>query len=261
MYLKFLHFSRNQARIIKETFLLLGFSDTIRYCGAAVLGKRKIKLTIHGESVWVRPGTSDLAVASLSLGEEFSELSKFLEDEFNGVIVDAGAYIGTAALKFRRLFPYATIVCIEPSSDNFEILRQNLHGIDGCTLIKAALAVESGIEIELKNRGTGNWGFTIVAAPEDNPDAVNVEIVSTISLNEIADRFPESSIELLKLDIEGGEKILFEKASSDLGSVRLIFVELHDRIANGCTSAFYRFSRDREIISFGGEKFLSISKD
>ena len=72
--------------------------------------------------------------------------------------------------------------------------------------------------------------------------------------------FPQKPLRLIKLDIEGGEKALFETAASGLTSVDFVFAELHDRILPGCTAAFAAFSQDRFVFNFGGEKFLSAAR-
>ena len=44
----------------------------------------------------------------------------------------------------------------------------------------------------------------------------------------------------MKIDIEGGEKELFEHAVGWIGRVDVLAVEMHDRICPGCTEAFER---------------------
>lgn len=199
-------------------------------------------------------------VASESLGPEFEEIRTYLPEGFDGVIVDAGAYIGSVALKLSNMYPNAKIVCVEAAAQNFTMLQQNVAQNPGIDTIKAALAVRSGITLELKDPGRGHWGFTTVTSPEHGTDLVSVEKVDTISLADIRRKYPDRPIGLVKLDIEGGEKALFEEESIELSQVPLVFVELHDHIVRGCTAAFNHYSRNREIVNFGGEKFLSHSR-
>ena len=63
------------------------------------------------------------------------------------------------------------------------------------------------------------------------------------------------------MDIEGGELDLLKNDSKSLDKIPIIFIELHDRIVNGCTKEFMAFSKKRLVIKSGGEKFLSISRD
>ena len=49
-------------------------------------------------------------------------------------------------------------------------------------------------------------------------------------------------IDFIKLDIEGAEKLIFEDSKSRevLCNATCLFVELHDRYEDGCTTAFER---------------------
>lgn len=230
-----------------------------RWSGFAARQER-IPVTIRGHNIIVRRGAPDLKVAIASLGPEYNSLARILPRDFDGIVVDAGAYIGTAGLSFARLYPQATIVCIEPSTENHEILLENTRSNPNIVPIKAALAVEGRSRIKLRNRGTGQWGFTVVQSPLDRPEAPEIEEVDLVSLEEIQERFPGKSIGILKLDIEGGEKDLFTSGSELLASVPAIVVELHDRIREGCSTAFAEFSKDRWIVVGSGEKFLSLRR-
>lgn len=218
---------------------------------------RAVQIVWKGTALTVRAGSPDLDVAVASLGPEFEPLRETFDPDFDGLIVDAGGYIGTAALALAQIFPRAQIVTVEPSSDNFHILSENIRSATNIFPIKAALVASTRGHTALSNRGTGQWGYTIV----DNvcgPVLDEIEEVETITLEEIQAEFDDQPVGLLKLDIEGGEKELFEKAAPVLTEVYAIFVELHDRILPGCEAAFLAFSKDRIQLNFGGEKYLSV---
>lgn len=100
-------------------------------------------------------------------------------------------------------------------------------------------------------------GVTAIKTPKDAPNSCITETVNTVTINDIFHRYPNRKIGLIKLDIEGGEKVLFEEAARELSKIPLIFVELHDRIVDGCTEAFERHAEDRNVVKFHGEKYLS----
>lgn len=250
---------RRQLNKVTGAGARLGLVDTLRYSAATALGRPTVHVKINDVPLWIRPRSPDLHVASLSLDDEFEHLAHHLHRDFDGVIVDAGSYIGSAAIKLSRMYPKAQILCVEPASENFALLSRNTAGHPNIQIVNAALTAVSDGPLVLRDRGTGQWGFTTIAAPQDNPDAAHIEEVDTVSISDIAAMFPGRDIGLIKLDIEGGEKRLFSHGCPDLAQVPLVFVELHDRIVEGCTQSFEAFSRDREIVSFGGEKFLSIA--
>jgi len=216
------------------------------------------RFKIAGHEVWVRPGTPDLRVAVKSLGDEYLPLSRMLPADYDGLIVDAGGYIGTAALKLNELFPNATIVSIEPSDENFDVLVKNTRDRRNIHCVNAALGVPGSGKRRLANRGTGEWGFTIVDNPRDNASPQFMGLVETVSLCDLCERFGFASIGVLKLDIEGAEKELFIHDAHGLSKIPIIFVELHDRIVKGCSTAFFDFSARRWVVRTAGEKYLSV---
>lgn len=236
----------------------IGFKASIRLF---VLGRfgfsRPVQIVWKGTPLTVRAGSPDLDVAVASLGPEFEPLRSVLAPDFDGLIVDAGGYIGTAALALARLFPRAEIVTIEPSSDNYRILSENIRTVPNIVPVEAALVARPQGPAALLNRGTGQWGYTIVNNRNESMTE-EIESVETITLEEIRAEFGNRPIGLLKLDIEGAEKDLFERDAETLEDVYAIFVELHDRILPGCDAAFLAFSKHRVRRNFGGEKYLSI---
>jgi hypothetical protein len=103
-------------------------------------------------------------------------------------------------------------------------------------------------------------GYTVVNEPIDSPNATLIKEFPSITLHQITQKYG-SDIGVLKFDIEGGEHNIFSEGAPGLARIPVIFAELHDRIAFGCTSLFEDFSRDRHVDRFGGEKHISVSRD
>lgn len=243
----------------KKLIINLGFRQYIKYA----VSKRfsEVRLIISDHEIYVRKGTPDILVALLSLNEEFESLRYLLPKNFRGLIIDAGAYIGTASISLHKLFPCSKIIAIEPSSDNLKVLKKNLVGHENIEIIQAALTSESNEFISLKNRFTGNWGFTVVNKPADNPDAEILEEVRTITLEDILKSNNANEIGILKIDIEGGELDLLENSKKDLEKSNIVIAELHERIAPTVTKKFLEFSKGRVLIKNPfEEKYLSIKK-
>ena len=69
-------------------------------------------------------------------------LSDLYPRAVEGVIIDAGGYIGTAALTLSELFHKAHILFIEASSANFELLKRNVANSPNIQPIRAALVAD-----------------------------------------------------------------------------------------------------------------------
>lgn len=219
-----------------------------------------IRVQINGRHLSIRARTTDLSVAIDSLSGEYDPLERLLPKSFDGLIVDAGAYIGTASIRLAEMYPHSTLVAIEPSSFNFAVLSENTRNYSSIRLEKAALSDVAGMSVELRDTSSREWGFTIVSdGPSENARSLSIETVTTISLAEIEKKYSKK-IGLLKLDIEGQEKRLFENADAVLAAVPVVFVELHERNVPGCEEAFRSFSQRREVRKHKGEKLLSLLK-
>lgn len=219
----------------------------------------EVKLTVHDQEIIVRARTPDLDVAMATLGGEFRLISRIFDRDYDGNIVDAGGYIGTSAIALAQYYPKAKITVVEPSSRNLDILKKNVRKFENINVVHGALTVGDEPELLLKDRGTGEWGFTLVTKPQDRHEAQNVEKVKCYRIDALG--VEAKDIGILKLDIEGGEKDLFDRDREALAEIPAIIAELHDRILDGCSAAFFGFSANRWVIDNGGEKYISLRRN
>jgi FkbM family methyltransferase len=215
---------------------------------------------IRGTPVQVRRGTPDHEVAAMSLGGEFDALHQFLPEPRFNLIIDAGGYIGTAAIALSKLYPTCKVVTLEPSKANFAMLQRNVRDFPQIVPIRKALAGTSRTTL-LRKRETGAVGYTLVEHPLDCPAAEPVHACSTITIPELLELYGAAGgIDILKLDIEGGEKEVLDASSNWLDKIDLVVAELHDRITPGCTAAFEKATGGM-LRSAGLEKEIAYRHD
>ena len=234
----------------------IGFANYLRYKSTSK--NKLVRLVIKGQIVAVRKGTPDLGVAISCLNGEFEILRHLFPENYDGIIIDAGGYIGTATIALKNIFPSAKLIVIEPSSENLEVLKQNVANLQDVKIVHGALVGTSETNIQLNNRGTGEWGFTVVERPSDKPNASFLQETPALRLSDLVNE--GEKIGLLKLDIEGGELSLLEHDMDSLRSIDAVFAELHDRIIPGCVDKFFEFSKGRVLIKDKGEKYLSVKR-
>lgn len=212
----------------------------------ASLAARRVSARIPGSDVRLimRPGSTDLSVfyhvfIMREYGWKFAAPPR--------VIIDAGGYTGLSAAFFASQYPAATIVAIEPDPGNFELLTLNTAHFPNVYPVNAAVWPESGM-ISLVDPGLGAWALQTVQNVDDSTGPVaGSREVRAVTIDEIIKEFCLDRVDLLKMDVEGSEKEIFENAENWLPSVDVICVELHDRFKNGCSRSFFRAVSDFPI--------------
>ncbi|MFO0453597.1 MAG: FkbM family methyltransferase [Pseudomonadota bacterium] len=215
----------------------------------SMLNREVLRLvSIKGTQVYVRSNTPDLEVAFSSLYDEEYGSIRLSHPK---IIIDAGANIGTSSIYFARKFPDAKIFAVEPEASNFQLLRKNLKQYPNVVVVQAAFWGTNGTR-KIRNRLTGHWGYTV--AETTNRTQETGQEINCVTIDSFMKEHGIESIDLLKMDIEGGEKEVLENSHGWIGSVTTMSVELHDRISMGCSRAFYLATKDFHVFEKHGEK-------
>jgi FkbM family methyltransferase len=214
-----------------------------------------------------RPGSSDETVMRQVFTEQqyqlrkltrHPELMSYLETQEKAgrqpLIVDTGANIGASSVYFALCFPKSRIIAIEPEPENFAILRKNVDGLN-VHCVQAALSSSGGMT-RVIDPGRGHWSYRTDRAGS-GPE---VPCVTMLQLFQEHARPPYTPF-LLKIDIEGGEKELFEADTEWVQKTPVIAVELHDWLLprQGTALPFLRCvaALDRDFV-YIGETIFSI---
>jgi FkbM family methyltransferase len=217
------------------------------------------QVKIGSEVVHIRPGTPDIDVATSCFKGEYDAALNAVKLQQFQFIVDAGGYIGTAAMVFARAFPSATVVTLEPSIANFAVLKRNVSPFANIVAINKALNSQCG-RLQLMDRWAGTWGFSTYDVADANcPDPVLLHSTDALTIPCLLKQFGKNGIDILKLDIEGAELEIFNSSASWIERTSVIFVELHERFRAGCETAFIEATKGRTNSIGQGEKVLSVA--
>jgi FkbM family methyltransferase len=142
-------------------------------------------------------------------------------------IIDVGAHIGMASLLFALRYPTAKIIAVEPEAANFSRLVRNVSPYKNIVPVQAALWKQDG-EVRLgKSTAHPKGAFAITENGEER--------VRAITMDTLMKETGVSTIDFLKVDIEGAEKEVFQNCAW-INNVRVIAIELHDRVRPDCRS-------------------------
>ncbi len=161
---------------------------------------------------------------------EFSVLTTILKPGM--VVLDVGANLGLYSLFASRLVGReGKVIALEPSSREFEQLTSNLdlNGLSNVRAVRAAASDREG-EIELLvavalhsgHNTTGGFGYETALDHRERVPAITLDRLVTCE--------KLSRVDLIKIDIEGGELAALRGASETLARFHpILLIEVADR--------------------------------
>jgi FkbM family methyltransferase len=172
-------------------------------------------------------------------------------------IIDAGANIGLSALYFADRFPKAMIIALEPDKDNFEIALQNTKNNNRIKMMRKGIWNKNTF-LEIIDSNADKNSFMVKESDISTSTTIEATNIETI-LNQEG----WSTIDILKIDIEGSEKELFSSNYEKwLPLTKLIFIETHDKMKKGCSKAIFKaISQYNFYFTMKHENLIFINED
>jgi FkbM family methyltransferase len=207
-----------------------------------------------GAPIYLRKGKSDILL--------FKQIFVYGEYDFKlpgfapKTIIDAGANIGLSPLYFHSKFPGATIIALEPESENFKMLTRNTAPLKNISCLKAGLWSRS-TNLEIVSYDVRPTGFMVKEV-----ETKSEKSIEALSVNDLMSRYKMDTLDFLKLDIEGAEAQVLSENNHWIGRTKVLTVELHDKKRGGCTNAFFNaFAKHNFECHPFGQNFLLINRD
>ena len=157
-------------------------------------------------------------------------------------IFDLGANIGIETIRFKFFHPHSKIIAVEPEIKNFDILKKNCEFYKDIFLENSAIGNKIGKQFihhkNLSNKSqNSNESFYI--SHETNLNPINV-----ITIPQLLQKYDLNRIDILKCDIEGYERMLFDHSCEEwLPKVNCIIFESPDSnyMSEGTTQKMYKY--------------------
>ena len=133
-------------------------------------------------------------------------------------------------MRFQQEFPGAVIIALEPEHSNIAQFKKNCAAYNNIILEEKALwSARTRLRISIPVADSN--AFRVDEDPDGDIEAIGVK--------DIINQHHLPHIDLLKVDIEGSEKIIFShpNAKDWLQFVNMILIETHDRFEPGCSEA------------------------
>ncbi len=214
-------FFRLRKALIAERAGTLGFSDAVRL---------RFRAPVSAD-VTIRPASNDIFTFNEVFCEQvYGAVPKLAPDV--RTVIDLGANIGLASLYFLSRYPASRVLAIEPDAKNYALLCGNLQQpeIGGrCKVLRAAFCGQDRPVTFIPPEQIGHVNQGAIVEDPDPAAMSRAETVNGLGMNSILAHSGFDWIDLLKIDIEGGERHLFDGDVGWLDRVRCMTLEFHDR--------------------------------
>ena len=172
-----------------------------------------LRLRVPPTNLSLRPATTDL----WTFDDVFCRhLYRAAVGQPIHTMLDVGAHIGLVSLYVRSRFPRVTIVAVEPDVGNLALLERNLASSRALIIRGALWSRDQRVTFASATPTSGRI---------TDGEGIHVQGYTMASL--IA-RSGFSTVDLLKIDVEGAERHLFVGDHAWLSRVRSVIIEFHD---------------------------------
>ncbi len=166
--------------------------------------------------------------------DPYLELKPYFEN--TKFVIDAGANIGYTAALYANWWPNATIVSVEPDTENYDLTLQNTKHYSNVKVINAGLWYNNAL---LKIEAGQEDGF-VVREVINTKNVESQNLTQGITIDNIMQQYNVAEIDFLKMNIEGSEKEIFTYNYKNwLPKTKAMLIELHDGKNQGCAKAVF----------------------
>jgi FkbM family methyltransferase len=142
------------------------------------------------------------------------------------VIFDIGAHMGETVNRYKGLFKDSSVYCFEPFPDNVRFLRSRYSSDPTIHVFDQAVSDSCGMKTFYVNENdatnsllprdkSGRRYYSKAAAAKTQLD------IETITIDEVMKQHGIESVDILKLDIQGGELMALQGAEKALHQQRI----------------------------------------
>ena len=146
------------------------------------------------------------------------------------VMIDLGANIGLTSLWLAKRYGASRVIAVEPSTLNAHIARINLEANNiHADVLEAAVGAEDGTVLFDQGPGATNGRVVDYDDPSKKGSSTPAQTaIKMVSMATILKLLPEdATVDLLKVDIEGGEENLLSGDVRWLTRVKSLQAEFH----------------------------------
>lgn len=174
-------------------------------------------------------------------------------------ILDLGANIGLSSIYLYAHLTPSKIIAIEPSNKTYRRLLKNMeaNNLSNVKCIpKGVWSKPTFLNPDISFRDGEDWSFRLIEGDEKGEEGIEVT-----TINQICEEENITTLDLAKMDIEGGEIEIFLNGNLDwLTKTKVIALEIHDEF--NCREKIEEILLDRNFeLTHSGELTIGFNKN
>jgi FkbM family methyltransferase len=145
-------------------------------------------------------------------------------------IIDLGANIGLATLYFASQYSASQLFAVEPNPANYALLNVNLQALvdsGRCQTLNAAIWQQEMLLVANPLPSPNRYNCFSVREPLSG-EPCSIPLIKGMPIESVISASGFSTVDILKVDIEGAEVQLFRGNLDWLKRVRALLIEFHD---------------------------------
>lgn len=195
-------------------------------------------LALGNHIVWLRESEAWFAIHLYD--HIFKEKEHLNFPGFDGgdasVVIDLGANIGMYTLAITDANPACKVISFEPNPKAFELLSKNIQSNhrSSVVLVNKGIAKTPGsFEMKVLNEGSAYGGKYLGEIKKEYRTWIQEKrfrniTVESLTLPDILKTYNLSTVDILKMDVEGMEFEILEGGTDALSKIKRIVIEWHD---------------------------------
>jgi len=166
-------------------------------------------------------------------------------------IINVGAYIGISTIYFKNMYPNSKILAFEPNPYAREILEKNIfiNDLKDITVLPFAIDSSERKRNLFIDTSENIWQSTASFFRDSWNGKYHNDTSVEVETRKLSTYLKDTTVDLLKLDIEGLETKVLKEAKGELKNVKNILVEYHPiekenlkKLLNLLTSSNFKIS-------------------
>lgn len=177
---------------------------------------------------------SGYSIKKTSKGSNSYSVQRQIIANSNPTIFDVGAYDGQVSIEYNNIFPNSKIYAFEPFPESFSLLKKAVAPHYNISINNVALSSSTGKQTFFINGSHAT--NSLFATDKESKNFWKKELlettkeiqVNTITLDQFCEENNISHIDILKLDVQGGEYNVLVGATNLLKkkNIKLVFMEI-----------------------------------